>query len=238
MSRPKAKKQSGGRAKDTGKALQVDPLQLQMASGSFVSTGSEHLCQLAFEEVVAEAEGLAFCTASQLAPFLADYPPLSVGALGLLTTSPIPATSCGSAPVTNIRYPALYAPTGEAILVSGSLLQLGDASVQLASGGVADIDNVKTGVCRVSVYKDETALDWASLVQAPVRQVMSQVTELSICRTPNCAGDCKRFHPAGGAGGASGARCVEPRHMFSPGACVQDPTEAAVAQEPGCKIRI
>ena len=61
VSRPKTKKQSGD-GKDTGKALQVDPLQLQMASGSFVSTTIEQLCQLAFEKVVAEAEGLAFCT--------------------------------------------------------------------------------------------------------------------------------------------------------------------------------
>ena len=193
---PKAKKQGGGRAKASNKPLQVDPLQLQMASGSFVSSGSDHLCQLAFEEVVAEAEGLAFCHASQLAPFLADYRPLSVGALGLLTTSPIPATSCGAAPVSTIRYPALYAPTGEAILLTGTLLQLGDSTVQLASGDIADIENVETGICRVSVYRDELSGEWSSFIQAPVRQVMSLVTELSICRANGCVGDCKRFHPA------------------------------------------
>ena len=131
---PKAKKQGGGRAKASSKPLQVDPMTMQMASGSVVSSGSDHLCQLAFEEVVAEAECLAFCHASQLAPFLADYRPLSVGALGVLTTSPIPVTSCGTVPVSTVRYSALYAPTGEAILLTGTLLQLGDSTLQLASG--------------------------------------------------------------------------------------------------------
>ena len=159
VSKPKAKKAEGAKAKAAPKPLQVDPLQLQIAPGSFVTSDSVHLCQLAFEEVASEAEGLAFCTASQLAPFLADYQPLSVGALGLLATSVVPASSCGSAPVTTIRYPALYAPTNEAILLTGTLLQLGDSAIQLSVGDVSEVESVEMGVCRVSVYRDEFPVD-------------------------------------------------------------------------------
>ena len=91
---------------------------------------------------------------------------------------------------------ALYAPTNEAILLTGTLLQLGDSAIQLSAGDVSEVDSVETGVCRVSVYRDEFPVDWASFVAAPVRHVIQQVSELTICRNSSCPGDCRKFHPA------------------------------------------
>ena len=73
VNKPKTKKAEGAKVKAPPRLLQVDPLQLQIASGSFVTSDSVHLCQLAFEEVASEAEGLAFCTASQLAQVVLGF---------------------------------------------------------------------------------------------------------------------------------------------------------------------
>ena len=70
--------------------LQVDPRQLQLPPGSFVSSGGTPLGQLDFDEVQAQATGVCFCTPAQARPFVADAKNLSVDALALLITAPIP----------------------------------------------------------------------------------------------------------------------------------------------------
>ena len=48
----------------------------------------------------------------------------------------LPLESSSLARISTIRYPAIFAPTQEAILVAGSLVQLGDEDVQLASADI------------------------------------------------------------------------------------------------------
>ena len=163
-----------------------------MAPSSFVSPDGRALPQLAFTEVSSQAQGVAFCTAQQAMPFLANYKALSVDPLALAITSELPVEACSGAPLTNMRFPAVYEPTGEPI----ALLQLGDEVVQLKAADIAELDTLDTSVVRLALFRDETALDWQELCKAPIRLLLQHIPGLVLCKDPACAQDCGRFHAA------------------------------------------
>ena len=194
----KSKKQQASRKSAKQPSLSVDPASLLLAPRSFVASDGAPVAQLAFHEVTAQARGTAFCTAQQLRPFTSNYRVLSVEALGLIATSEVRPEACPGAPITAVRFPAIYGPTGEGVLLTGTLLQLGDASIQLASEDLMDLDVLETRVCRVAVYQDEFAQPWPDFCQAPVRSLLKLLPELTLCQDPRCKRDsgCRRFHPA------------------------------------------
>ena len=193
----KAKKQ-----KLAGKALpshlQVEPQHLLLSPQSFTTEASEALRQLAFDEVASGARGVAFCTAQQAAPFLSPWRALSVEPLGLVTTSCLPLEACAGAPVVQLRYPAIYGPTREPVLISGSLIQLGDDPVRLAQADITDIDRIETQACKLTLYRDECSLDWGKLADAPIRLLLQSFPALVLCRNAACPADssCPHFHAA------------------------------------------
>ena len=195
VSKPKSKK-STKQVKGPKPQLQVDPLALQLAPRSFITEGGEPLAQLGFHEVKSQAQGVSFCTAQQLLPFVQNFQSLSVDALALVATSEIPSAMCAGAPVTAIRFPVIYEPTGEAILLQGSMLQLGDETVQLASTNIAEVESVDVITGRVSLYRDELTGGWESVAKAPIRALIQLVPALSLCKDPACKGDCHHFHPS------------------------------------------
>ncbi|CAE7246184.1 unnamed protein product [Symbiodinium necroappetens] len=166
---PKAKEKKARPSKRPLQApLHVDPAQLRLAPGTFVSTSGSPLGQLAFTEVQAQATGICFCTATQAAPFVAQARNLSVDPLALITTAEIPAEQAGTARLSSIRYPAVFTPTDEAVLVAGSLLQLGDDDVQLAAANIAELDRIDTLVCRLNLYKEECTMPWDKVAEVRV----------------------------------------------------------------------
>ena len=169
----KTKKQ-GKTSRKQPTALHVDPSHLQLLQGSFVAAGGGPLAQLSFHEVQAQKVGVAFCTAAQMQPFLADFHTLSIDALALVSTAVLPDDILAGLPATTIRYPATYAPTGEPILIRGTILQLGDESVELAKQDITELEPVQTVAMRMSVYKDEAGLDWQEFSQAPIKCVFGK----------------------------------------------------------------
>ena len=140
----------------------------------------------------------AFCSPAQVAPFLNSFRVISVEALGLLTTAELPAEATAGAPVTTLRYPALYAPTQEAVLVQGSLLQLGDETVQLKPAEDMEVDQLETSVVKLVLYRDQCIFGWDRVVEAPLRTLIQHTPELSICKKVGCKQDasCPGFHPS------------------------------------------
>ena len=196
LSRMPKVKRAKGRATCLRSRL-VDPECLQLTVGSFISSGGEPLAQLSFAEVGAQATGVCFCSPAQAAPFIADAQSLSVGALGLLITAEVPPDSQGSARVSSLRFPAVYGPTNEAVLVTGSLLQLGDEEVQIAQGEVTEIESVAAAVCRLSIFQDEWRHEWQQIVDAPIRTLLQHTPELALRRDPACPQtQCHAYHAA------------------------------------------
>ena len=193
----KQKKQKA-KGKDTATALQIEPQHLQLSPKSFVAQGAGPICQLALEEVVAQARGVAFCSPQQFLPFLQAYKVLSVEPLALVSTAPLPQEVCAGAPVTHVRYPAIYLPTQEPVLINGSLLQLGDDTVSLAQAEDMEVDQIETEVCKLTLYRDECQFEWQEFTGSPVRHLLQAFPGLSLCRAPSCANDgsCPHFHAA------------------------------------------
>ena len=194
----KHKKVKGKGTKPSVPALSLDPRHLQMSAGSFSSAGGQPLAQLDFSEVQQHATGICFCSVMQALPFLQQYKAISVDALALLTTSAVPGELIGLAPASTLRYPAVYAPTGEAVLVSGHLIQLGDEAAQLTPASIAEVDQIETCVVRIQVYRDQCSIPWDRIVEAPMKAITLQHPELTLCKNSGCRQDpsCPRFHPA------------------------------------------
>ena len=159
----KKKRQPAAR---TAAALQVDPAKLLLSPGSFVDADGSPLPQIGLSEVGALTTGVAFCNMSQAMPFLESGKSLSVDSLGLARVNALSTEQRGSARVSAVHFPAIYGPTGEAVLLRGSLIQLGDEPVQLQQSQIADTDQLETATCRFTVFRDEVALDWTSFVQS------------------------------------------------------------------------
>ena len=196
LSVPKARQKKMKAAKTPLDSSRIDPALLQLASGSFVTASGQPLGQLAYAEVRTQATGVCFCSPQQAAPFIADSCNLSVDALALLITSPLTVEEWGKARVHNFRFPCVYAPTGEAVLIAGALLQLGDEEVQAAPSSVSELECVDTVVCRLSVFRDECKMSWTSIAEAPIRALLQGAPELQVCKSATCDGTCSLYHPA------------------------------------------
>eukprot|EP00435_Cladocopium_sp_Y103_P075852 s140_g67.t1 len=120
---------------------------------------------------------------------------LTFGGLAILTTSVIPPGSQGLLPVSNLRFPALFVPTGEPILIDGSILQLGDKVIQrVQETNAFQIVEMKTSVIKVTVFRDEWPLDWTQFGKTPVKELFHHVQTFLLCRGNRCGEACKRFH--------------------------------------------
>ena len=191
----KAKKQ-GKPAKKPPANLHVDPAHLQMTPGSFVAAGGGALAQIDFNEVQAHSTGLAFCTAAQMQPFIANFRTMSVDSLAIVSTAVIPEEALAGLPASNIRYPAHYSPTSEPILLRGTLLQLGDEGVELAKQDITELEPLQTISFRISAYRDEVGFDWNEFIKSPVKCIFHAFPCFSLCEDGSCPGDCPRFHRA------------------------------------------
>ena len=192
---PKQKKQAKAKARSKAQPLQVDAQQLQLVAGSFVSSQGAPLGQLSLAEVQAQATGVCFCSPAQAAPFLANLHSISTEALGLLTTIELPEDATGLASVSNLRFPAMFSPTGEGVLVKGSLIQLGDEQVQVAQDNIAEVEAITTVTIKVTAFRDELAMPWEQFITGPIKHLLQALPSLSVCQDPHCKQDCPRYHP-------------------------------------------
>ena len=79
----------------------VDPLDLQLIEGTFIAGDEAPMNQLKISEVGANRCGIAFGQLSDVQPYLQGTESLTLGGLGILTTTPIPVVAQGLLPVTN-----------------------------------------------------------------------------------------------------------------------------------------
>ena len=176
-------------------ALYVEPKALSLVEGSFSAADGQAMHQIKFEEVTADSHGLAFCTCAQAAPFLQGEV-LSTDPLCLVTTNALPQDVKSDLEHMVVRYPVRYQPTGESMLLTGSLINLGDERVELSQGSIAEPTALSTGVCKVCAFRDELEVDWDSFCKGPVKWLINAVPALKVCSGVECGIDCPHFHPA------------------------------------------
>ena len=146
--------------------LQVEPHLLQLAPNTFVHQ-NQPVTQIDLGALSTATNGIAFGSVADVLPYLKEGKPINNTAVAVLTTTPVPAERCGLLPVRHLRYPALYMPTGEPLLIAGSLILLGQGSIDRAdhSGGPS-IKIMATQTLRFSVYKDQWTGPWDLLAEA------------------------------------------------------------------------
>eukprot|EP00438_Fugacium_kawagutii_P023954 Skav232716 [mRNA] locus=scaffold4051:84716:89491:+ [translate_table: standard] len=175
----------------------IDPAQLKLLPGTFQHEDGSAVVQLRMDEVAAERTGLAFATLSEIGPYLKQDQPISTGALAVLTVEPVPHSAQGLLTVENVRFPALYIPTAEPVLVDGSIVQLGDDSVvRTPNEKAAEVTKLDTVTFKLTVWKDQWPGAWDQFLKAPVRAILERTPRLVLCRGDRCGRDCPKYHTA------------------------------------------
>ena len=125
--------------------------------------------------------------------FIKDAQSISTEALALITTTELPPYQQAE----TIRFPAVYTGTNEPILLTGSLLQIGDVPVKRVTKTAEPIeDEIDTSTLRISVFADEYPQDWNLFIKAPIKTVIRNTPLLLKCTDDSCNNKCPRFHPA------------------------------------------
>lgn len=193
-------KVAGAVKKGSTKHKKVDAIpdaeNLILVEGSFMHADGRAAKQLQMKEVGTNRAGIAFGSVADVLPFLAEGKSLSMEGLAVLTTTPIPTENEGLLPFRQLRYPAIYGPTGEAILLEGSLAQLGDANICRHNDKIeVEHDALDTVTIKVAIYRDEWSGEWNELAEAPLKTLTRRKPIFVLCRGQRCGGDCGKFHP-------------------------------------------
>ena len=175
---------------------EIDPKMLDMVDGSFVVDDDSTISQITMAQVGTNARGLAFAHAREVIPFLKEGKSLSMEALAILTTTPIPAEAQGILPVLDLRYPAIFRSTQEPILIDGSLIQLGDLTViRKHLGQKVKTTELPTVTIKVAVFRDEWPQAWDSFGLSPVKNILAMCPQFVLCKGVRCGESCQKFHP-------------------------------------------
>ena len=181
--------------KDQPKPLTVDPSKLTLLKDAFEAAGQSVL-QVSFGDIKQDAAGIAIATIADLGPFLKQGKQISAGALGILCTSVIADELINGLSFENLCYPAIYAGTGEPILLHGTLVQLGKVPILRKLGSSLDIDQIKTQTLRITLFRDAWPHDWSTFVSQPFRSLLKETPGLNLCRDEACGDQCARYHSA------------------------------------------
>ena len=202
----KAKHKHGAETKSSdkktkSKAKRVDPVvnltpdTLEIAAGAFQDVDGAKLDCIPFQQVKSDARGVAICTIEEAITLAKEPQKLSVDALALVTIGMLPNNVTWSVDVESLQWPAIYAPTGDPILVAGSLIQLGDHDVYFAKmDNPPEVGQVATAILRLQLWKDQTDLNWDDFKRGPVRMLLQTLPSRRFCDGVLCKGQCACFH--------------------------------------------
>ncbi|CAJ1400826.1 unnamed protein product [Effrenium voratum] len=124
--------------------------------------------------------------------FINDAQSISTDALAIITTSELPTQPTVQQAET-IRFPAVYTGTNEPVLLTGSLIQIGDTTVKQVTKSAEPLqDEIATATIRVSVFAPRLA----GFRQSPDQVHRQEYATAQKCPDASCSGRCGKFHPA------------------------------------------
>eukprot|EP00435_Cladocopium_sp_Y103_P042190 s1404_g11.t1 len=190
----KGKKQA--RNQQHNHPLHLDPLQFVLDSNHFKDSHDLPVQQISYEDVEAEARGIALCTVDMARAFLERPDSISTDALALLfVDKPDPAVFC-QATLRPITIPVKFKGTDEHTLIYGQVLQLGDDEVCRESASQDSTPEiVDTKVVKFQIFRDQFPGEWIKFAQAPIRALVSMMESLQLCKGKQCGASCGKFHP-------------------------------------------
>ena len=173
----------------------VDPSTVMLKTGSFVDSKGADLPILDILQVKVNARGIALAASADLKAWLMAGKSISLSALALVTTSVIPEDLQRCLPHSCIRFPVILKASGDPMLLTGSLVQLGDEHVSKRSTvGAPVISTSPTAALKIHVYRDEWQRDWSIFCAKPVSQLQELFPQLQACNGKACGLDCCKWH--------------------------------------------
>ena len=158
--------------------VEITPEDISVPSGIFKEGENHPISQLMIADIGPVARGVVVVSSTQAAPYLRIQRPVSSGGLGLLVLDHQAMTLHGIGDV--IRFPARSTATGEPILLTAKLIQLGSTLVtRNSASGKPRIDEVSNQVLKAMIYRDEATGDWDKICQRPVKWLVEQHPELN-----------------------------------------------------------
>ena len=175
----------------------LEPSMLILAPNGFRDADDDEVPQIDFDEVTAEAHGIALCSTAQAFQLLQTNKSISSFPLGLLVLDPPHAEFMAKNELRKMTFSATYKGTGEPIIVFGAFKSLGDSAIkQVIPGNTNRPALVETQVVKIQIFRDEFQGSWDSLIASPVKVLCQHVPLLQLCPGRECGTDCPRSHAA------------------------------------------
>ena len=192
----KQKKKQGPVRKDQV-GLHLTPENLMIPASTFVDSDDKDVPMISFQQIGSDARGVAICTIEQASKLTENCENLSIDALAVVTIGRMNVEEGSGYCVAHLQWPAVYTPTGEPILLNGTLLSLGDDEVSYKTPDMApELSIMDTKTLKLQQFRDQYDGDWSAFVAGPVKALVQGHPSLQRCKEPSCNGACPRFHPA------------------------------------------
>eukprot|EP00438_Fugacium_kawagutii_P008487 Skav210939 [mRNA] locus=scaffold713:141408:145823:- [translate_table: standard] len=192
---PNAKNKKKQEKKGQTPPALVDPSLLVLTPGSFRDSEEDDVPQIEFQDVEAEAHGIAICSLDQGQQWLRTVKSISSSPLALLVTEPPPAVFMTQFEISPVTFTAIYKGTGEPMIIYGAMKTLGDMKInRVIPKSLTRPTLVSTQVMKIIVYRDEFEGSWERLVESPIRVLCQLVPRLQLCQGQDCGAECPKSH--------------------------------------------
>ena len=200
-SRTESKKHADGRIRKTIKHkkaaahINLTPEEIELMPGSFLDQEDDEVPVITKPEVSADARGIALVSLEFAAELATHSHNLSVDALAVVTLGAMSGVKEEDSPT--IQFPGVFLPTKEPILITGTLLQLGDVKIHRKPlDGAPQVAALDTEVIRLQAFRDLFGEAWAILLKGPLKHIIAVLPGLQYCDGKECLKGCAKFHAA------------------------------------------
>eukprot|EP00435_Cladocopium_sp_Y103_P059987 s507_g21.t1 len=153
--------------------VQITADDVSVPEGVFRDDQPSSMHQIPFGSIGPEARGIVVLQADKASPYLRIHQPISKYGLALIIVDHQHPSTQGVGEL--IRFPARCERTGEPILLTARMVQLGAVQVQrLSPEAKTRVEEVCNKVYRIVVYRDELeSISWDTFISRPVKHMIA-----------------------------------------------------------------
>ena len=170
--RPIGRKSNKQKQTPANQPVLLDPSQVQIPSSVFQQEDGVHLDQIQLHQINANGQGIIVASVDEALPYVTRGDAISSEGLAILVINYADSRLPNHAQP--IKFPAVCASSGESMLVSAAMYQIGAKRVQRQLPQQCNkIDQVETTVLRIALYRDQTKCVWTDIAKSPVKLILA-----------------------------------------------------------------